>query len=240
MAHREKAMNEALKAALRKNLEWLEGADHNANGCDAGYWKDSGEGLYFVEVDVNQCSCGLMARITETRSALASLSAQQEQKPVAHVVDGKDGAFAELTDASEDLPEGTALYLAAPQASQPVALTDSQIARAVYAGPNGVRALLAAQPSAERAVVAYLVDGRIEQGLTFEREAAETMAEANCGNVVPLCRCTCQPSAEAIRREAWNEAIEAAAELFPQPYMEYFGSDIQDAIRALAQAPKGE
>ena len=30
-----------------------------------------------------------------------------------------------------------------------------------------------------------------------------------------------------------NQALEEAANLFPQPYMEYFGSDIQDAIRAL-------
>jgi len=32
---------------------------------------------------------------------------------------------------------------------------------------------------------------------------------------------------------------EACAKLFPQPHMEYFGQDIQDAIRARAQAERG-
>lgn len=39
--------------------------------------------------------------------------------------------------------------------------------------------------------------------------------------------------------EAWQasraQALEEVASLFPQPYMEYFGSDIQESIRALAQ-----
>lgn len=32
----------------------------------------------------------------------------------------------------------------------------------------------------------------------------------------------------------WDAAIEAAASLFPQPYQEYFGVDIQMEILALA------
>lgn len=35
-------------------------------------------------------------------------------------------------------------------------------------------------------VVAWLVDGRIEQGLTFDKMAATIMADANCGTVRPL------------------------------------------------------
>jgi hypothetical protein len=34
--------------------------------------------------------------------------------------------------------------------------------------------------------VAYLVDGRLEQGLLFDKESATNMAEANCGEVKPL------------------------------------------------------
>ena len=34
--------------------------------------------------------------------------------------------------------------------------------------------------------VAYMVDGRVEQGLTFDKAAAETMALANAGTVRPL------------------------------------------------------
>lgn len=35
-------------------------------------------------------------------------------------------------------------------------------------------------------VVAYLIDGNIEQGLAFDKSAADTMALANCGTVRPL------------------------------------------------------
>lgn len=35
-------------------------------------------------------------------------------------------------------------------------------------------------------VLAYLVDGNIEQGLFFDKDAADTMALANAGTVVPL------------------------------------------------------
>lgn len=36
---------------------------------------------------------------------------------------------------------------------------------------------------------------------------------------------------------AWNAALDAAADLFPQPYMEYFGDAIQLAIRSLKSSP---
>jgi hypothetical protein len=50
----------------------------------------------------------------------------------------------------------------------------------------------AALASAEQAEpVAFLVDGRIEQGLFFDKQSAEIMAEANCGTVIPL---VAQPS----------------------------------------------
>jgi hypothetical protein len=34
--------------------------------------------------------------------------------------------------------------------------------------------------------VAYLIDGRVEQGLSFDKEAADNMAMANAGTVRPL------------------------------------------------------
>lgn len=43
-----------------------------------------------------------------------------------------------------------------------------------------------------RVAAAYMVDGRIEQGLFFDRAAAETMAAMNAGEVVPLFRSPAQ------------------------------------------------
>lgn len=42
-------------------------------------------------------------------------------------------------------------------------------------------------------------------------------------------------SIQALITRAQNEAFEQAALLFNQPYMEYFGGNIQDEIRALKQ-----
>jgi hypothetical protein len=54
---------------------------------------------------------------------------------------------------------------------------------------------------------------------TFEQHAAEAqMTEAD----------------RIAHAATWDAAIEAAASLFPQPHQEYFGSDIQFEIRALA------
>lgn len=41
-------------------------------------------------------------------------------------------------------------------------------------------------PAAGAQAVAYMVDGRVEKGLTFDKAAAETMAFANAGSVRPL------------------------------------------------------
>lgn len=60
-------------------------------------------------------------------------------------------------------------------------------------------------PSGAQAV-AYLVDGRQEQGLFFDKEAAEVMADANCGNVVDLF--PAPPSAIAIETSAKLQAAE--------------------------------
>jgi len=38
--------------------------------------------------------------------------------------------------------------------------------------------------------------------------------------------------------EALRDVLEQAAQLFPQPHMEYFGQNIQDAIRALIKEVK--
>jgi hypothetical protein len=47
--------------------------------------------------------------------------------------------------------------------------------------------------------VGYLVDGRVEQGLFFDKASADAMAEVNCGTVVPLGRIpisTAQPECQ--------------------------------------------
>jgi hypothetical protein len=55
-------------------------------------------------------------------------------------------------------------------------------------GIDKLFASLSKQPpaSAGEGVVAYLIDGRMEQGIAFDRKDAEVMADANCGTVVPL------------------------------------------------------
>ena len=40
---------------------------------------------------------------------------------------------------------------------------------------------------------------------------------------------------DAQLKQAVRDALEAAAQLFPQPHAEYFGSNIQDAIRNMAK-----
>lgn len=47
-------------------------------------------------------------------------------------------------------------------------------------------AISALSAKAQGQTVAYLVDGRVEKGLTFDKAAAETMALANCGSVRAL------------------------------------------------------
>lgn len=39
-------------------------------------------------------------------------------------------------------------------------------------------------------------------------------------------------------KQALRDVLEQAAQLFPQPHMEYFGRDIQDAIRAIKEQIK--
>lgn len=49
-----------------------------------------------------------------------------------------------------------------------------------YRNPNWCTTAVTENP------VAWMVAGRLEQGLSFDKRAAETMAFANCGEVVPL------------------------------------------------------
>jgi hypothetical protein len=60
--------------------------------------------------------------------------------------------------------------------------------------------------------VAYLIDGRVEQGLSFDRAAAETMAAANCGTVVPLSR---SALAAAVKQRA-KEICDELSKLYPR------------------------
>lgn len=57
-----------------------------------------------------------------------------------------------------------------------------------YRNPDGLATAVTENP------VAWMVAGRLEQGLSFDKRAAETMAFANCGEVVPL-YASPQPSA---------------------------------------------
>lgn len=56
--------------------------------------------------------------------------------------------------------------------------------------PDGTKLFASPQPAQQASgpTAAYLVDGRVEQGLFFDKESAEKMAEVNCGTVVELVR----------------------------------------------------
>lgn len=70
-------------------------------------------------------------------------------------------------------------------------------------------AMLAAAPAAPAPEpVAYLVDGRIEQGLSFDKSAADVMAFANCGTVVPLIRADATPAPVAASAVELLRAVE--------------------------------
>lgn len=58
---------------------------------------------------------------------------------------------------------------------------------------------------------AYMVDGRVEQGLFFDRAAAETMAAMNAGEVVPLFRSPAQAVDLGAVREAVRKAWQKCA-----------------------------
>lgn len=108
----------------------------------------------------------------------------------------------------------------------------SRFLDAAYFEKIGKFAQLRAQRS-NAEPVAWLVDGRIEQGLFFDKQAAEVMADANCGVVVPLYT----PSAiEA----AVNAKLEEAA-LIAEAYREVTDGQsmyIADKIRALMESPQ--
>lgn len=75
--------------------------------------------------------------------------------------------------------------------------------------------------------VAFLVNGRMEQGLTFEKEAADNMAMATAGTVVPL-----------VPADKVQALVEAATELSVQVAHVGLGlscrADVTDALPVLA------
>ncbi len=76
--------------------------------------------------------------------------------------------------------------------------------------PAKVKAL-AITPAAP--AVAYMVDGRVERGLTFDKAAAETMALANGGTVRPLVFAGCANAAPA---DTWfADQLTAMGEVIP-------------------------
>lgn len=64
-------------------------------------------------------------------------------------------------------------------------------------------AILAHVFSLGHAPAAYMVDGRLEQGLFFDKAAAENMAAMNAGDVVPLFR----PTAQAVDLGEFRPAV---------------------------------
>lgn len=250
-------MNEAIKQA-KEALEFV--------GKTFGQNRD--EYIFSQRLAIDKCA-----------AALASLSAQQEQKPFAHVTESKNGAFVALTASGEDLTVGTALHLAAPQASQPttkqfggvewelvympegwtgmieklsLAITNPDVkwAKPTAEEVTEFRAKLAAKPIAQSASQPVtLTDEHIkavadrmwrvhprelqDAGITrkefYEREIRALLAA--------------QPDAEAIRREALEEAAQVI-ELYDDATMAadnhmLDSSECAGIIRALAQAPKG-
>lgn len=84
-------------------------------------------------------------------------------------------------------------------ARQPVGESVARLVEAVEGECNGLtisrttaKAILAHVFPTGQVATAYMVDGRVEQGLFFDRAAAETMAAMNAGEVVPLFRSPAQ------------------------------------------------
>jgi hypothetical protein len=57
--------------------------------CDAGRWKDTGEGVYFIEIDEKKCSCGLNDKL----SYLKSLTTKKQEKPFGYFCDWGDDSY---------------------------------------------------------------------------------------------------------------------------------------------------
>lgn len=87
--------------------------------------------------------------------------------------------------------------------------------------------------------VAYMVDGRTEQGLTFDKAAAETMALANSGTVRPLGFVDgthAAPGIDLARVQAALKYAEAAARHNTHTEL---AADFADLIRRIDASPKG-
>jgi hypothetical protein len=63
-------------------------------------------------------------------------------------------------------------------------------------------------------VVAYLIDGRVEQGLAFDKQAAEDMAFANAGTVVPLARADAISLPAGLPKGWYVERVTGDADLY--------------------------
>ncbi|TDB28432.1 hypothetical protein ATCM_12650 [Stenotrophomonas sp. ATCM1_4] len=171
------------------------------------------------------------------RTVLAEITAMQQrasepatgQEAVAWRLDVNpvtDNAFAQyvtdpnfadtLRDAGIAV-EVTPLYAAAPVAAAPVdgdAIERLQDAiegecEGLGVSKETAAAILAyVYPAvATSPVVAYMVDGRLEQGLTFDKSAAENMAMFNAGTVRPLAFADSTPAAPGIDLgQIWERA----------------------------------
>ena len=79
-------------------------------------------------------------------------------------------------------------------------------------------------------VLAYLVDGRVEQGLFFDKESADTMAFANAGSVVPLVAQTTTTLLERFKERSKSESILTTNTGFEARYAE---TDLKKALHTL-------
>jgi len=98
-----------------------------------------------------------------------------------------------------------------------------------WAEKYDVRELYAAPVTAAPAV-AYMVDGNVEQGLFFDKTAAENMAFANCGTVRPLVFADSTPATQGIDASPKGDVNEqfGSAEGLGSPKG---GSEARDAAR---------
>jgi hypothetical protein len=128
------------------------------------------------------------------------------------------GRIAELERQNAELQEkydcNTAIMHARTATMNRYAAENAELRQQLAASADKTAATVASKDAVQP--VAYIINGRIEQGLSFDKSAAETMADMNCGTVVPLCRCTCkteapqpQAASEDSKRLDWLDEVNA-------------------------------
>lgn len=126
------------------------------------------------------------------------------------------------------------------EATQNGKWADRYEVRALYAAP-------APAPVTAAPAVAYLIDGRTEQGLTFDKAAAETMAFANGGTVRALGFVDGTPAAPGIDltplwrlSDAWLKEPDGERQSPGENRLRWaMAKELRDALTLLDASPKG-